>query len=74
MRKLFLKSASKDFVLNICASLFSTGIMQVLIYPRLAANLSTNNYGIMMTIMGYVSVITLAFGNNLCSSRSLRDK
>lgn len=64
---------SKDFLLNILASILSTGIMQLIVYPRLAIELSADEYGIMLTIMGYVSVITLAFGNNLCNSRILQE-
>ena len=65
---------SKDFVLNILASLLSTGVMQLILYPRMAAILSSDDYGTMLTIMGYVSVVTLAFGNNLCNSRLLQQK
>ena len=63
---------SKDFVLNIVASLLSTGIMQLILYPQIARHLTAEDYGTMLTIMGYVNVITLAFGNNLCNARLLQ--
>ena len=69
----FFKSITQDFALNIIASLLSTGIMQLVVYPRLAATLSSNEYGIMLTITGYINVIILAFGNNLCNARLIQE-
>lgn len=63
-----------DFVLNIVASLLSTGTMQLLIYPRLAVKLSGEEYGLLLTVMGWVNVITLSLGNNLCNLRLLKDR
>ena len=67
--KINILSFSKDFILNICASLISTGVMQIILYPALANKLSSSDYGMLLTVMGLINVITLAFGNNLCNAR-----
>lgn len=64
-----LKGISKDFILNIVAALVSTGTMQLVLYPALAKHLNAQDYGQMLTIMGVVNVLVLAFGNNLCNAR-----
>lgn len=60
---------SKDFALNIAASFLSTGVMQLLLYPKLASFLGRDEYGLMLTVAGYINIITLSFGNNLCNAR-----
>ena len=72
MKKIFL-NASIDVLLNLFATLMSTGTMQLLLYPRLATVLGSANYGTMLTIIGIVNVITLAFGNNLASTRLIKE-
>ena len=47
--------------------------MQLLLYPRLATVLGSTDYGTMLTIIGIVNVITLAFGNNLASTRLVKE-
>ena len=64
-------NTSKDFLLNIIASLVYTGAMQLVVYPRLASALSAAEYGEMLTVMGLVNIVVLAFGNNLCNARLL---
>lgn len=73
MRKGFLRKLTEDFSLNILASVLSTGVMQLIVYPSLAKRLTPSDYGVMLTAMGYVSVITLAFGNNLCNARLIQE-
>lgn len=69
-----LLNLSKDFILNIMATLLSTGTMQLVLYPQMALKLDPETYGTMLTIIGIINVITLSFGNNLCNSRLLDDK
>lgn len=66
------KGIIKDFSLNIIAVLLSTGVMQLLIYPRLAITLSSEDYGVALTVIGYMNIITLSLGNNLCYARLLK--
>lgn len=68
-----LKRLSGDFGLNLLATLLSTGTMQLLLYPSLAAQLGSASYGTMLTIIGVINVITLAFGNNLLYTRLIRE-
>ena len=65
---------SKDFILNILATLLSTGTMQLVLYPQMALKLDAETYGTMLTVIGIVNVITLSLGNNLCNARLLDDK
>ena len=65
---------SKDFILNILATLLSTGTMQLVLYPQMALKLDPETYGTMLTVIGIVNVITLSLGNNLCNARLLDDK
>lgn len=69
-----IKAVSADFIMNIAAVMISTGAMQLLLYPRLAASLGSLEYGTMLTVMGGVNVITLAFGNNLAQVRLIREQ
>lgn len=64
-----LKNVSEDVVLNVLASLISTGVMQFVLYPQLAIRLGDEAYGEMLTIMGIVSILALSLGNNLCNAR-----
>lgn len=72
--KNIFRNYSKDFALNTIASLLSTGAMQLVVLPQLAKNLSINDYGVMLTATGYMNVITMSFGNNLCNARLLMQK
>lgn len=64
-----LKTISSDVVLNLLASLVSTGVMQLVLYPVLAKKMGDECYGEMLTIMGIVNIIVLSIGNNLCNAR-----
>ncbi len=64
-----IKNVSSDVILNLLASLVSTGVMQLVLYPVLAKKMGGEDYGEMLTIMGIVNIIVLALGNNLCNAR-----
>lgn len=68
-----LRALSEDFIMNIVATLVSTGTMQLILYPQLAVNLGEVSYGTMLTVMGVINVITLAFGNNLAQTRLISE-
>lgn len=74
MRLKTLLATSKDFALNIAASLLSTGVMQLVLYPTLAKSMTPAEYGEMLTVIGVLNVVLLAFGNNLSYSRLLVEK
>lgn len=69
-----IRAVSEDFLMNIAATVISTGTMQLLLYPRLAASLGEISYGNMLTIMGVINVATLAFGNNLAQVRLISEQ
>lgn len=71
--KRVLQNVSVDILLNLLATLASTGTMQLVLYPRLAAVLGSTDYGTVLTVIGIINVITLAFGNNLASARLIKE-
>lgn len=68
------KSLSKDFLLNIIASFLVTGTSQLILYPKLALELGKEAYGVMLTIIGVINVVTASFGNNLFYARLVSQK
>lgn len=73
-RSSIIRALSADFFMNIVATLVSTGTMQLLLYPQLAASLGEIGYGTMLTIMGAINVVTLGFGNNLAQVRLISER
>ncbi len=69
-----IRNISKDFLLNIIASMVLTGTIQLLIYPQLASQMPAEEYGAMLTLMGGISVITLSLGSNLFYARMIQKK
>lgn len=64
-----IKTYSIDFVLSILATFLSTGTMQLVVLPQLSRNLSSADYGVMLTATGFMNILINAFGSNLCNSR-----
>ncbi len=75
MDKSFLKTKifniSKDFGLNLLASLITTGVSQLILYPLLAYYMSADGYGEMLTLMGVANTIAVACGGSLNNTRLL---
>ncbi|WP_140396530.1 lipopolysaccharide biosynthesis protein [Gordonibacter sp. An230] len=67
-----LLSMSADFLLSLAAVALSTGAMQLFLYPQMALKLGPVEYGEVLTVVGVVNVVTLSLGNNLTSSRLVR--
>ena len=64
-----IKGISIDFIYNIFSSLILTGVSQVIVYPVLASQYSNIEYGVILTVMGIVNTIIVAFGNTLNNVR-----
>lgn len=64
-----IKTYSTDFLLSILATFLSTGTMQLLVLPQLSRNLTSADYGVMLTATGFMNILINSFGNNLCNSR-----
>ena len=64
-----LKSISIDFIYNVLSSLILTGVSQLIVYPILAAQHSDTEYGVILTVMGVVNTLIVAFGNTLNNVR-----
>lgn len=62
---------SKDFSLNLLASLITTGVAQLFLYPRLAYLMSSDKYGELLTLMGIANTIGAACGGSLNNTRLL---
>ncbi len=65
---------SKDFIYTIIATIISTGTMQLLVYPRLASTYSDAEYGMILTILAAVNVITLSVGSGLFYARLIENE
>lgn len=57
-----LKRYTRDFTLRLSASVISTIVSKVLLLPVLALMFSEEEYGLMLTIIGIESLISLVFG------------
>ena len=66
-----MKSISKDFTLNLFASIISTGTIQLVLYPVIAAHISAASYGILLTLMGLANTVAAAVGGSLNNTRLL---
>lgn len=69
-----LKKITGDFAFNIVASLVSTGMMQLIIYPRLAITFDSTFYGAILTAMGLINTISLSLGNTLNNARLIQEE
>lgn len=59
----------RDFILSLMASAVTTIVAQLITNPFLARMCSSEEYGMILTIMGIGNVVTLAFGNSLNNVR-----
>lgn len=64
---------SKDFVINISASLIYTFARQIVVFPLLASRLSDRDYGTLLTIVGLATVCTTLVGNSLNNLRLIQN-
>lgn len=64
---------AEDFILNLLASLTTTCVTQLCIYPLLARMLAADEYGLLLTIMGVGNSIVGGLGNSLNNVRLMRD-
>lgn len=62
---------SKDFFLNILASLVVVVVTQILVYPWLAREYDAVLYGVILTVMGCANAIVSAVGGSLNNARLL---
>lgn len=54
---IFRNKLSKDFSLNLLASLISTGVAQLLLYPSMASIMSAERYGELLTLRGIANTM-----------------
>lgn len=64
-------SITKDFGLNLLASMISTIISQLVLYPFLASFMSADRYGMMLTVMGVANTVAVSCGGSLNNTRLL---
>jgi O-antigen/teichoic acid export membrane protein len=55
----------KDLFLNIIGSFILTGILQLLVYPFMSSQMSTDRFGSLLTLMGLSNAIGSIFGGSL---------
>ena len=64
----------RDFLLNILASLISVGSIQLVCYPFLSKIMSPDDYGILLTLMGFSNLAVVIMGNSLNNTRLIREQ
>lgn len=62
---------TQDFGLNLLASIITTGVSQIILYPFFARLMSEENYGSLLTLMGVANMIAVAVGGSLNNTRLL---
>lgn len=65
------KKVGYDFIANIFASGVMTFALQIIVYPYYAKILDVNTYGMILTIMGLVNLLSASIGNGLNNVRLL---
>ena len=63
------KTILGDFALNLLASLVTTGVAQLLVYPLLSSMYSAEEYGIILTVMGITNTGIVTIGGSLNNVR-----
>ena len=63
-----------NMILNIIASVIPTFVLQLFINPYLAKYLSTDEYGLMVTLISVINIIPVTLGNSLNNIRLLLRK
>lgn len=63
----------QDVSLNIIASFMMTGVLQIIVYPFLGSHMSADSYGLFLTLIGIVNIISVTLGTSLNNVRLLRD-
>lgn len=67
------KKIIADMLLNIIATALPTIFLQLLILPLLAKQMTSDNYGFLVTILALLNVVPATFGNVLNNIRLLYD-
>jgi O-antigen/teichoic acid export membrane protein len=63
------KKIFSDFGINILASLILTMVLQIVLYPFLAENYNSHEYGVILVVMGIYNSIVAMFGTALNNTR-----
>lgn len=66
-----LRNISCDFLLNLIASFLVTGISQIVLYPTIAYYVASEEYGVILTLMGVANTVAAALGGSLNNTRLL---
>jgi O-antigen/teichoic acid export membrane protein len=63
----------KDVVLNLMSTIIPLVVLQLLILPYVATRIEPSSYGLMLTIISLMTMISTTFGNVLNNTRLLMD-
>lgn len=63
----------KDFITNIIAAVIPIAILQILVFPQLAKIVGNEGYGIIVTIIGIITLFSDSYGNALNNVRLLQN-
>lgn len=68
------KNLFKDFTLSILASIIGTFVIQMIAYPYLSRIMTSEEYGLLLTIIGIINTVGVSLGNSLNNTRILMQK
>lgn len=71
MYKIMKKKVYNDFFLNIIASLLLTFATQIIAFPLTSSLVSVKKYGEILTLIAFMNIFAVTFGNTLNNSRLL---
>lgn len=63
-----------DVILNLVGTLIPVAIIQLIIFPQLAKNVATENFGLIQSTMALVYLIGATLGDSLCSARLIKEQ
>lgn len=66
------KKVFSDFGYNIVATIITTVVLQIIVYPYLATSFSADVYGQLLTIMGIANIFAVSLGGGLNNVRLIQ--
>jgi len=63
-----------DFILNIIATALPIALLQLIIYPKMAIVMGSEGYGLALTLLGIVNIVSIVLGNSLNNVRIILNK
>lgn len=63
-----------DTILNIISSFFPIFVLQIVVYPIVAARIDSDSYGLMLSVYSFISLVSGTLGGELCNTRLIKEQ